>query len=626
MSDTITQASAIKDGAQADAVTPKGNHKVDSAQNVQDTLNTQDIHSQKASPKLIVEQMRALESSGSEKGWPVAVRDRLAYYAKEDKELISSSAAVTFLWTMRDAVLPILEKKNLALAANFYNPSGLAGMVRNIAANPFIRCVIMLGQESPGKDDTMGGATSANALRAFFQQRLTADRKVPGYEQSAYFDKNIPTGIITAIQEGVEFIDLNKKFQGMPLAQKIIEANKILESLRQDKEPLFNEPKTFPHEPVQDTSPYEGGPLTVRGRTIPKVWVEIMHRINKYGKKNLMNAKTDREVKEINNLVAIIHDPQNLDLSFNPFITPLTIEKIKAYQAEVLSPLLPEGKAYTYGNKLRAYTFNSPMKVKELRTTTAYKDFEFGQGPHIDANINYKGSYCEINQVQDIIDALKRDPYSKACVAITWHTEDELMRKHKSSPCLALMQVMVQDEKLNLTVYFRSHDMVNGWPENAYGCAAIQKEIADALNLPPGIITIISSSAQIYKTASKQIENMLEKYRTYSQREHQDSDPRGNYIINVKDKKIIVEHMHPETNSAIRTFEGETARELRQKIAHENEINTEHSIYLGECLAKAELCLQNGLQYVQDKQIDIQTKESAQQETNNTCGTDSCAC
>jgi hypothetical protein len=71
---------------------------------------------------------------------------------------------------------------------------------------------------------------------------------------------------------------------------------------------------------------------------------------------------------------------------------------------------------------------------------------------------------------------------------------------------------MIQDEKLNLTVFFRSHDMTQGWPENAYGCAAIQKEIADAINAETGILTIISGSAQIYNNYYQQVEEMLKKY------------------------------------------------------------------------------------------------------------------
>jgi len=302
-------------------------------------------------------------------------------------------------------------------------------------------------------------------------------------------------------------------------------------------------------------------------------------------------------VKEINDMTVVIHDPQDMNLSLNPFLVPLTREKIEAYKKEILSPLLPEGKAYTYGNKLRAYYYPSPEEIKKLVGTKEYKDFEFKQGKWLDKNITYKKNYCEINQIQDVIDVLKRDPYSKACVAMTWHPADELMRKHKSSPCLVFIQALVQEEKLNLTVFFRSHDMTQGWPENAYGCAAIQAEIAKAIGVESGLLIIISGSAQIYNNYYSQVEETLKKYNSLRKT---CSDKRGNYQIKIEDKKIIVALLHPETGMELERYEGKTAYELRDKIATSNSLNTNHAIYLGTELAIAELRLKSKKPYEQD--------------------------
>jgi len=275
----------------------------------------------------------------------------------------------------------------------------------------------------------------------------------------------------------------------------------------------------------------------------------------------------------------------------------LTAEKIEAYCAEILSPLLPAGKAYTYGNKLRAYKFPAPDQIRALVTTDEYRDFEFGQGSWLDRNVTYRDGFCEINQIQDVIDVLKRDPYSKACVAMTWHPADELMRKHKSSPCLVQIQALVQDEKLNLTVFFRSHDMTQGWPENAYGCAAIQAEIAEAIGLPTGLLIIISGSAQIYNNYFKQVEEMLKKYsadiRTCS-------DARGNYQIQIKAGNIVVSLLHPESGKVLEKFVGKTAYELRDKIGAVTSLTITHAIYLGSELAIAEFKLRAGESYEQD--------------------------
>ena len=535
----------------------------------------------------LIEQIKNQKGSNGEIGWPVTVRDRIAFPHSKELRVTDANYAVTFLWTMRDSVLPQLNKDNLALASNFYTPAGLNGMIRNILANPYIRNIILMGEEYASKTgcETKTEVTSANALRAFFKNGLNAERKVTGFETAIHFDETIPTELINKVRENVKLIDLNTEMKNSTIEEKIKQANTLM---KQEKtEPFLEKPYTFEQEQQEETSPYEGGPIIVHGTNIPDSWIKMIHVINRYGRKNLMNANTDRWVKEINNMTVVVHEPQNMDLSINPFLVPLTTEKIDAYKKEILSPILPAGKAYTYGNKIRAYT--SPAKsIKELVNTDKYKDYEFGKGPWIDANVKYLNEdYAEIDQLQDIIDVLKKDMYSKACVAMTWHVQDELMRKHKSSPCLVLIQAMIQDEKLNLTVFFRSHDMTQGWPENAYGCAAIQKEIANAIKIESGLLTIISGSAQIYAHYYEQVKEMLKKYY-----KHEDNfkDARGNYTVDYDNGKIIVKHLHPETHQLIDMFDGTTAKEVYTQIAHNGtSINPAHLMYLGSELGKAEL-------------------------------------
>jgi len=548
--------------------------------------------------------------SDGKRGWPVAVKDRIAYY-NEDR-INEGNVVINFLWTMRDAVLPNLEKENLSMACNFYTPSGLNGMVRNILGNPNIRYIIMFGEEYSSKagnvnsNEKANELTSANAIRSFFSKGVNEDRKVDGFENAIYFDKNIPIELIEEIRKNVKLIDLNREMPYLSFEDKIKEANRLLKSL--ERKPAFlDKPYVFGYEQTKEGFPYEEGPLIVHSKTIPEAWIKMIHNIYRFGKKNLMNADTDRWIKEINNMTVVIHEPQDMDLSLNPFLVPLTQEKIETYKKEILSPILPEGKAYTYGNKLRAYYHPSAEDVKELVNSKEYKDFEFGKGDWLDSNLSYKEKSVEINQIQDMIDVLKRDPYSKSCVAITWNVADELMRKHKSSPCLVFLQALVQDEKLNLTVFFRSQDMTQGWPENAYGCAAIQKEIAEGIELESGILTIISGSAQIYNNYYQQVEEMLEKYykglKNYN-------DKKGNYLIEIKNGEVIVKLIHPETGQELEEFRGRTAYELKEQIESSTELNTSHALYLGTELQKAELALKNNLAYEQDKEITHNLKNS----------------
>ena len=220
----------------------------------------------------------------------------------------------------------------------------------------------------------------------------------------------------------------------------------------------------------------------------------------------------------------------------------------------------------------------------------------------MDKNVKYLNGGCEIDQIQDMIDALHRNLYSKSVVAITWHVHEELMRKHKSSPCLVLIQALVQDEKLNLTVFFRSHDMVQGWPENAYGCAAIQRTIAESLAIDTGILTIISGSAQIYKHYYKQVEDMLQQHRRFKINY---DDPRATFLIDLKDGKIIVTHLNPKTNKELDKFEGVNALQLIRKISEKTDLQTSHAMDVGVELQKAEVALKFGMEYVQDRPLNF---------------------
>lgn len=543
----------------------------------------------------MIEIIKDLMGSDGKKGWPVAARDRIAFPAHGELRVTEANVGLAFLWTVRDSVLPTLEKDNLAIASNFYTPAGLGPMIRNILSNPYIRYVILLGEEYSSKKQGSGNElTSANAIRAFFQTGINLERKIDGFGNAFYLDKNIPLEAVDLIRRNVQLVDLNKKMEGASLQSKIDAANELIRTL--PKADPFAEPSVFGYEKATGSFPYEGGPIVVHGSNIPNAWIKMMRELWRYGRTNYMNAGTDRVVKEINNMTVVIHDPKDMDLTVNPFLVPLTLEKIEAYKAEILSPLLPPGKAYTYGNELRAYRHFGAQEIRELVGSTEYRDFEFKQGSWLDENVSYEGDLCRIDQIRDMIGVLKRDKYSKACVAITWHPAFELMRKHKSSPCLVLLQALVQDEKLNLTVFFRSHDMTQGWPENAYGCAAIQSEIAEAIGVQVGLLTIVSGSAQIYNTYFKQVEEMLKQHAS---KLASCTDARGNYQIELKANNIVVRLLDPVSGVQLQKYVGKSAYALRDQIA-EASLPTAHAIYLGTELAIAQLKLEAGESYEQD--------------------------
>jgi thymidylate synthase len=73
---------------------------------------------------------------------------------------------------------------------------------------------------------------------------------------------------------------------------------------------------------------------------------------------------------------------------------------------------------------------------------------------------------------------------------------DDQSRQHV--PCLQLIDFLFRGGKLNLTAYFRSHDIERAYPCNLYGLNKLLEYVAREAGMEPGSITTISASAHIY--------------------------------------------------------------------------------------------------------------------------------
>ncbi len=200
--------------------------------------------------------------------------------------------------------------------------------------------------------------------------------------------------------------------------------------------------------------------------------------------------------------------------------------------------------------------------------------------------------------------------------------------------------VRISDGKLILTAHFRSQDIFHGWPRNTFALRKLQKDIADYLKLPMGVICIISHCAHMYaddwKLADEIIKNYYLAELKYQPRyPHLVMDRRGNWLIDVEyqtvfipDKfytapthtyavkesklkgKIIAKHfpndqMHvPDT-----ILEGRTAKEVYWQIVDwETMTLPSHIFSIGEELVKAEIALRMGIEFKMDAPLDFGKK------------------
>ena len=111
---------------------------------------------------------------------------------------------------------------------------------------------------------------------------------------------------------------------------------------------------------------------------------------------------------------------------------------------------------------------------------------------------NYQGR----NQLIDIVNRLKQDMGGNRAVAVTFNPFID--NERDDIPCLQLIQALVRDDKLILSVYFRSNDLYGAFPANMMFLTYLGMKIANELDVKFDYIDYHCSSLHIYETDYKQ--------------------------------------------------------------------------------------------------------------------------
>ncbi len=177
------------------------------------------------------------------------------------------------------------------------------------------------------------------------------------------------------------------------------------------------------------------------------------------------------EIKEICNIFVIIDNPLLYSEDISELVTPIA----KKHMAQMMLEPNPNLEKTLY---------------KRLHDITIVK----------------KLTILSYDQIEEVIKRLKENPNTKRAVLTLWSPEDT---NDKYAPPWISSQLMIRDNKLIMTNYFRSCDIYNGLPFNCLGIAKLQKEIADKLSVEVGEFILYIGSAHIYKTNIDKIEQYL---------------------------------------------------------------------------------------------------------------------
>ena len=116
---------------------------------------------------------------------------------------------------------------------------------------------------------------------------------------------------------------------------------------------------------------------------------------------------------------------------------------------------------------------------------------------------NYQGR----NQLTDIVNRLKQDKGSNRAVAVTFNPFID--NERDDIPCLQLIQALVRDGKLILSVYFRSNDLYGAFPSNMMFLTYLGMKIANELDVKFDYIDYHCSSLHIYETDYQQASKVI---------------------------------------------------------------------------------------------------------------------
>ncbi|MBI5060899.1 MAG: DUF4346 domain-containing protein [Candidatus Aenigmarchaeota archaeon] len=376
-------------------------------------------------------------------------------------------------------------------------------------------------------------------------------------------DKNVIIGTDTQLEKEIPKAAIDNFRQHVKLHDKrelidFSQLNVFITAL--PKLGSYGPAETFPKAEIDvpESFPTDRMIFRIRSKYVGEAWLKILFNVMRFG--YIKRSKYADDIKELVNICTVIEGEDPDEPVLQDYLS-FSKEELDEYIETVTTPKHIEGVLYTYGQRLR----------------------------------NYNG----IDQIKFIIEDVKKMRDSRRAIAFTWNVEKDMWADH--APCIDMVHVLVQD-KLYMTAYIRSNDMFNAWPKNAFALRKLQYMISEGTGIEPGSLTVISGSAHIYARDFGKALSIIENFPIEN---NKIGDPRGNFLIRVDGRKIVVDHLD-HAGHKIDSFSGKTAAELYKKMAHECRVSDfGHAYDLGAELQKAEIALNLGIKYVQDRELEF---------------------
>jgi thymidylate synthase len=287
-----------------------------------------------------------------------------------------------------------------------------------------------------------------------------------------------------------------------------------------------------------------------------EAWLDLLYLITRFGRRVTLKKG---ERLELQNVKVVVEEPREIDSAWFLYFN-LDPKKFEKYSSEFLNKDLRPDEAYTYGHRL--------------------------------------STYFRLDAVEILAARLKKDPEDRKAYFTLWDNNRDLTAK-KSRPCFVSAYFRKFEDKLTLTATFRTHNALDAWLMNFYGLWEFQKAVAGEVErergaIKRGAITVFSHSISI---DPKELDRALTVVGKRKWKMH--LDPMGYFRVTIDGDELLVEHRAEDVT--LKEYRGRTALALQHQIARDAAVSDlNHAMYLGRQLAKAEMALKEGREFVQD--------------------------
>lgn len=154
-----------------------------------------------------------------------------------------------------------------------------------------------------------------------------------------------------------------------------------------------------------------------------------------------------------------------------------------------------------------------------------------------------------IDQIKDVIEAIKTNPDSRRHIVSAWNPED--IPHMALPPCHTLFQFYVADGKLSCQLYQRSADMFLGVPFNIASYALLTHLIAKETNLEVGEFVHTFGDVHIYSNHIEQVKLQLSRQPKQLPQLQINDELQTVFDCELEDLQIIGYDPHPAIKAPV---------------------------------------------------------------------------